>query len=185
MEKKQIVIVHQDVATILYDVRNKAYITGNSRMASGAANYEAGSKMQASEDNEEDDQLKRSLNTYFTGLKSKLGEYIDEETTTTNNLIAELIEEEGILTLAFRLPTNYNNASVDAMGAGIHAYLVDMVLADWFTITNPQDAKSYTDHAKVQLDDVKAALYKRSRPKRPGRPTFPTPAEPENQEGNS
>ena len=172
MEKKQIVTVYQDVKNILYDVRTKAYITGNSRKASGAANYEAGSKMQASEDTEEDDQLKRSLTTYFTGLKSKLGEYLDEDTTTTNNLITQIIEDEEILQLAFRLPTNYNNASADALGAGIHAYLVDMVLADWFTITNPQDVKSYIDHAAVQLEDVKAALYKRSRPTRPGRPDF-------------
>ena len=178
MEKKQIVTVYQDVKNILYDVRNKAYITGNSRKASGAANYEAGSKMQASEDTEEDDQLKRSLTTYFTGLKSKLGEYLDEDTTTTNNLITQIIEDEEILQLAFRLPTNYNNASADALGAGIHAYLVDMVLADWFTITNPQDVKSYIDHAAVQLEDVKAALYKRSRPTRPGRPMFPEPSEP-------
>ncbi len=177
MEKKQIVTVYQDVKNILYDVRNKAYITGNSRKASGAANYEAGSKMQASEDTEEDDQLKRSLTTYFTGLKSKLGEYLDEDTTTTNNLITQTIEDEEILQLAFRLPTNYNNASADALGAGIHAYLVDMVLADWFTITNPADVKSYIDHATVQLEDVKAALYKRSRPTRPPRPEFPKPEE--------
>lgn len=172
MEKKQIVTVYQDVKNILYDVRNKAYITGNSRKASGDANYEAGSKMQASEDTEEDDQLKRSLTTYFTGLKSKLGEYLDEDTTTTNNLITQIIEDEEILQLAFRLPTNYNNASADALGAGIHAYLVDMVLADWFTITNPADVKSYIDHAAVQLEDVKAALYKRIRPTRPSRPDF-------------
>lgn len=172
MEKKQIITVKQHVPTILYDVRNKAYITGNSRMASGTANYEAGSKMQASEDTEEDDQLKRSLTTYFTGLKSKLGEYLDEETSTTNNLIAEIIENEGTLQLSFRLPTNYNNASADSLGAGIHAYLVDMVLADWFNITNPQDMKGYTEHAGVMLEDVKAALYKRSRPTRPTRPTF-------------
>lgn len=175
MEKKQIVTVHQDVKNILYDVRNKAYITGNSRKASGAANYEAGSKMQASEDTEEDDQLKRSLTTYFTGLKSKLGEYLDETTTTTNNLIAQIIEDEGVLTLAFRLPTNYNNASADALGAGIHAFLVDMVLSDWFTITNPADVKIYIDHAAVLLEDVKAALYKRSRPTRPPRPSFTNP----------
>ena len=170
MEKKQIVTVKIDVKTALYDVRNKAYITGNSRMAAGTTNYEAGSKMQASEDNEEDDQLKRSLTTYFTGLKSKLGEYLDEETTTTNNLITQKIEDEDVLTLAFKLPTNYNNASADALGAGIHAYLVDLVLADWFNITNPQDAKSYTEHASVMLEDVRAALYKRSRPTRPPRP---------------
>ena len=177
MERKQIVTVHIDTATVLYDVRNKAYITGNSRMASGTTNYEAGSKMQASEDNEETDQLNRSFMTYFTGLKSKLGEYLDEETTTTNNIVADLIENEGILTLAFRLPTNYNNASADALGAGIHAYLVDLILADWFNITNPQDAKGYTEHAGVMLEDVKSALYKRSRPTRPKRPEFPKPEE--------
>ncbi len=171
-EKKQIVTVYQNVEDILYDARNKAYITGNSRMASGAANYEAGSKMQASEDTEEDDQLKRSLTTYFTGLKSKLGEYLDEDTTTTNNLINRIIEEEGILQLSFRLPTNYNNASADALGAGIHAYLVDMVLSDWFTITNPAEAEGYIRHAGVQLEDVRSALYKRSRPTRPARPDF-------------
>lgn len=172
MEKKQTITVQQDVATILYDVRNKAYITGNSRMASAAVNYETGSKMQASEDNEEDDQLKRSLTTYFTGLKSKLGEYLDEDTTTTNNLITQIIDEEGILQLSFRLPTNYNNASADALGAGIHAYLVDMVLADWFTITNPAESKTYIDHAAVMYEEVRAALYKRSRPVRPARPDF-------------
>ena len=155
MERKQTVTVHIDTATVLYDVRNKAYITGNSRMASGTANYEAGSKMQASEDNEETDQLNRSFMTYFTGLKSKLGEYLDEETTTTNNLVADTIEDEGILTLAFRLPTNYNNASADALGAGIHAYLADLILSDWFNITNPQDAKGYTEHAGVMLEQQK------------------------------
>lgn len=185
MEKKQIIIVYQHVPTILYDVRNKSYITGNSRMASGEANYETGSKMQASEDTEEDDQLKRSLTTYFTGLKSKLGEYLDEETTTTNNLIADTIENEGTLQLSFRLPTNYNNASADTLGAGIQAYLVDMILADWFNITNPKEVKGYTEHAAVMLEDVRSALYKRSRPKRPVRPTLPPPAESDNEESNS
>ena len=178
MEKKQIVTTHLDVKTILYDVRNKAYLTGNSRKASGAANYEASSKMQASEDTEEDDQLKRSLTTYFTMLKSKLGEYLDEDTTTTNNLITVKIEDEESLQMSFRLPSNYNNASADALGAGIHAYLVDMILADWFTITNPSDAQSYAAHASSQLEDVKAALYKRSRPTRPTRPDFSNSNEP-------
>ncbi|MBD5309044.1 MAG: hypothetical protein HDS10_01225 [Bacteroides sp.] len=172
MEKKQVIEVIQDVKTILYDVRNKAYITGNSRMASGAVNYEAGSKMQASEDTEEDEQLKRSLTTYFTGLKSKLGEYLHLTGTTTNNLIAQIIDEEGVLYLSFIMPTNYNIASVDALGAGIHAYLVDMILADWFNITNPPESKGYVEHAALMLEDVKSALYKRSRPTRPPRPEF-------------
>lgn len=69
MEKKQIVTVHIDVKTALYDVRNKAYITGNSRMASGDAKYEAGSKMQASEDTEEDDRAQTEHDHLFHRIK--------------------------------------------------------------------------------------------------------------------
>ena len=37
----------------------------------------------------------------------------------------------------------------------------------WFTITNKADAKEYFELAQVSLDNVKRALYKRSRPVRP------------------
>jgi hypothetical protein len=53
------------------------------------------------------------------------------------------------------------------LGNGIHAYLVDMALGDWFAITNPEDAASYVQHSAISLENVKRALYKRSRPERP------------------
>ena len=72
-----------------------------------------------------------------------------------------------MLKLVFELPSNYNNASADSVGNGIHAYLVDMALGDWFAITNKEDAETYIAHAKVSLENVKRALFKRSRPERP------------------
>ena len=54
-----------------------------------------------------------------------------------------------------------------ALGNGIHAYLVDMALGDWFAITNKEDAQTYVAHSAVSLENVKRALYKRSRPERP------------------
>lgn len=65
------------------------------------------------------------------------------------------------------MPSNYNNASADSLGNGIHAYLVDMALAEWFTITNKADAEDYLNHSAASLEIVKRALYKRSRPVRP------------------
>lgn len=151
----------------MFDIMNKAYLTGQAREAEGGKNYEASSNMQASEDAENSYQLRRSLANAYSSLKSLLGEYLDENRTTTDNKIQAEIDADGQLAMAFKLPSNYNNASADSLGNGIHAYLVDSALADWFVITNKEDAQTYLEHSSVSLEVVKRALYKRSRPSRP------------------
>lgn len=166
-ENKKILTVTQQVKELVYDIQNKAYLTGQAREAEGKKNYEAASNMQASDDGENSYQIRRSLANAFSSLKSLLGEYLSEDKSTSNNLIAKEIDDNGVLELAFELPSNHNNSSADALGNGIHAYLVDMALGDWFAITNPEDAASYVQHSAISLENVKRALYKRSRPERP------------------
>lgn len=168
-ENKKHLTVTQKVKELVYDIQNKAYLTGQAREAEGKKGYEAASNMQASDDDENSYQIRRSLATAFSSLKSLLGEYLTENRTTSDNLIQQEIDNDGTLTLAFTLPSNYNNSSVDALGNGIHAYLVDMALGDWFAITNKEDAETYIAHSAISLENVKRALYKRSRP---GRPTY-------------
>lgn len=166
-EKKKTLTVVQEVKELMFDIMNKAYLTGQAREAENSKNYEAASNIQASEDDESSYQLRRSLANAFSSLKSLLGEYLDENKSTTNNLINNQIDTDGQLTLSFKLPSNYNNASADSLGNGIHAYLVDKAVAEWFTITNKADVKDYIEHASESLEIVKRALYKRSRPTRP------------------
>lgn len=166
-ESKKTLTVTQHVKELIYDVQNKAYLTGQAREAEGSKNYEAASNMQASDDNENSYQIRRSLANAFSSLKSLLGEYLNEDKTTSDNKILDAIDNDGELTLAFKLPSNYNNASADSLGNGIHAYLVDMTLGEWFAITNKEDSQTYIDHSTVSLEIVKRALYKRSRPERP------------------
>lgn len=167
MENRKILTVTQRVKELIFDVQNKAYLTGQAREAEGKKTYEAASNMQASDDVENSYQIRRSLANAFSALKSLLGEYLSENSTTSNNLINQEIDNDGVLKLVFELPSNYNNASADSVGNGIHAYLVDMALGDWFAITNKEDAETYIAHAKVSLENVKRALFKRSRPERP------------------
>ena len=157
----------QQVKELVYDIQNKAYLTGQAREAEGKKNYEAASNMQASDDEENSYQIRRSLANAFSSLKSLLGEYLSEDKSTSNNLIAKEIDDNGVLELALEFPSSYNNSSADALANGIHAYLVDMALGDWFAITNPEDAASYVQHSAISLENVKRALYKRSRPERP------------------
>lgn len=165
-ESKKTLNVTLEVKELMHDVMNKAYLTGQAREAGGMG-YEAASNMQASEDNDNSYQLRRSMANAYSSLKSLLGEYLDESKDASNNRIQTEIDNDGQLTLAFLLPSNYNNASADSVGNGIHAYIVDMTLAEWFTITNKADAGDYTAHATLSLETVKRALYKRSRPVRP------------------
>ena len=166
-ENKKTLTVTQQVKELVYDIQNKAYLTGQAREAEGKKNYEAASNMQASDDTENSYQIRRSLANAFSTLKSLLGEYLSEDKTTSDNIIAQEIDNDGVLTLAFELPSNYNNASADSLGNSIHAYLVDMALGDWFVITNKEDAETYIAHSAVSLENVRRALYKRSRPERP------------------
>lgn len=165
-ESKKTLTVTQQVKELIYDIQNKAYLTGQAREAGGMG-YQAASNMQASDDDENSYQIRRSLANAFSSLKSLLGEYLNEDKTTSDNLIYDEIDNDGELSLEFLLPSNYNNASADSLGNGIHAYLVDMALGDWFTITNKEDAQTYITHSAVSLETVKRALYKRSRPERP------------------
>lgn len=166
-ESKKTLTVTLEVKELMHDIMNKAYLTGQAREADGSKGYEAASNMQASEDEDNSYQLRRSLANAFSALKSLLGEYLDEDKDSSNNRIQKTIDDDGQLQLAFLLPSNYNNASADSLGNGIHAYLVDMALAEWFTITNKADAQDYLNHSTVSLETVKRALYKRSRPTRP------------------
>lgn len=166
-ENKKTLEITQRVKELVYDIQNKAYLTGQAREAEGKKSYEAASNMQASDDEENSYQIRRSLANAFSALKSLLGEYLSEDKSTSDNLIYEEIDKDGVLTLSFELPSNYNNASADSLGNGIHAYLVDMALGDWFAITNKEDAETYIAHSVVSLENVKRALYKRSRPARP------------------
>lgn len=152
---------------LVFDIQNKAYITGRSREAEGTKNYEASSNMQASNDPEDLYQLKRSLSNAFTSLKSLLGEYIDETGTTDDNKIRTQIDSLTSIDLNFLVPDNFRESAVGAMGSCVHEYLVNYALYEWFMITNKVDADTYLKLADGSLAKIKRALYRRLRPNRP------------------
>lgn len=166
-ESKKTITVTLEVKEIIFDVMNKTHLTGMSRKAEDPKNYEATAYMQASEDEESSYQLRRSVNDAFTELKVELGEYLKEDGSTSNNLIKKEVDNDGQLTLAFLLPSNFNNSACDSLGGGLHEYIVDKAIFDWFVITNKTDAETYNTLANAALERTKKALYKRERPTRP------------------
>lgn len=167
MEHKQDINVTLEVKEIIFDIMNKTHLTGHAREAEGKKNYEAASYMQASEDDEASYQIRRSVSNAFAAIKVRLGEYLNEDKSMTQNLIDKEVDNDGQLVLNFLMPSNFHNAAIDSLGNGCHQYIVNRSIADWFVITNPEEAANYVSLADEALDTAKRALYKRARPTRP------------------
>jgi hypothetical protein len=150
-----------------FAIMNKSHVTARSLQAAGKLNYEAAAHMQASEDLENSYELIRAINNAIAEVKVELGEYLNEETTVTDNLISSAVENGELVTLDFLLPSNYNSAAADALGGGIHEFVVGRSIYEWYRQTCPELAEACRADAEAALERAKKALYKRSRPDRP------------------
>ncbi|MBQ8874709.1 MAG: hypothetical protein IJY60_05320 [Bacteroides sp.] len=162
MAKKTITITEY-MSELLYDIQNKTYLTGRSRQT--GANHEEVANMQANDDDENANQIIRSIGNAFANLKTKLSEYLVEEGTTSNNA---LISGEKNLTLTLQMPGNFNQATNDTISTSVHQYIVNSAIGDWFTITNKNDSSDYVTLAAANLDVIREAINKRVRPTRKG-----------------
>lgn len=68
-ENKKDLTVTEEVRELIYDVQNKAYLTGQAREAEGKKPYQAASNMQASDEDENSYQIRRSLANAFSSLR--------------------------------------------------------------------------------------------------------------------
>ena len=155
------VFLNLDRNEIVYDIQNKTYLTGKSRH--DGDNHEKVANMQANDDEENANQVLRSVAMAFANLKTRLGEYLDHTAVSTGN---ELIDMNKDLKLSLVMPSNYNLSTIDTLAEAAHQYVVSMAVADWFTITNKGDAKEYSAMAESSLRIISEAASKRSRPMR-------------------
>ena len=158
---KKVIAITLYMSELIYDVQNKTYLTGRSRQT--GTNHEEVANMQANDDDENANQLMRSIGNAFANLKTKLSEYINESGTSTND---KQLSSTGNLTLSLNMPPNYNNASNDTISTALHQYLVNSAIGDWFTITNKNDASDYITLAAANLEQLREAVNKRMRPTR-------------------
>ena len=171
-ENKKNLAVTIQTKELKFAIMNKTHVTARSLQAAGKLNYEAAAHMQASEDLENSYELISAISNAIAETKVELGEYLNETTTETSNLIDSDVEEGNAITLNFLLPSNYNSAAADALGGGIHEFVVGRSIYEWYRQTCPEIADACKADAEASLDRAKKALYKRSRP---DRPTYPTP----------
>lgn len=169
MAKKDVTIT-LIMSEMIYDIQNKSYLKGRSQTEADAAHR---AYMQANNDDENLNQVLRSIGGAYGSLKSELSEYIEESATTGDNIMQA---NENIV-VNLKMPENFNEAAVKVISEGLHKYIVNMALADWYKQTDPNDSDSYIKLAVANMQEVHDGINKRLRPQRttPTPPTPPTP----------
>lgn len=157
----QTIEINLDISEIIYDIQNKTYLTGKCRRSD--SNHELVANMQANDDDENANQVLRSVSMAFSILKTKLGEYLRLNGTESSNA---LLSPTSRLFLALSMPSNYNLSTLDTIAEAAHQFIVSSAIVDWFTITHKTDAPEYSALAETSLKIIVEAVNKRSRPLR-------------------
>lgn len=160
MSKKLTVTLYK--SELMYEIQNKTYLTGKGRET--GANFEQVANMQASEEEDHQNQILRSIGNAFDDLKTKVSSYLSGTGVTANNIQIDLTQPT--LVLELNMLDNFNFAMSDAVKTALHKFIVNTSLFDWFVIAKPDEAKVYSDLSQNDLTDLREALNKRVRPTR-------------------
>ena len=119
--------------------------------------------MQANNDDENLNQIMRSIGNAFAKVKAELSEVLsDYETQASNALNVETKSK----VLSLEMPDNFNHSATDSIAAAIHQFIVAFVTSEWFMITNKTDTEDYKQLAETSLELLRESLCKRTKPKR-------------------
>ncbi len=154
-------IITIDLDEVIYDIQNKTYLTGKSR--ADGANYQQVAQMMANEDEENANQVRRSIHTALGEIHNALADYCRLGTDSVSNLYDE---KTNSVTLICEMPSNFNQAALNGVALCIHQYVVARAVADWFTITHKADSGDYQAQATACLKTLAESLSKRNRPTR-------------------
>ena len=158
------------MSEMIYDIQNKSYLKGRSLVDQDPARV---AYMQANDDEENLNQVLRSIGGAYGSLKSELSEYIKESASTGNNILQA---DENII-VALKMPSNFNEAAVKVVSEGLHKYIVNMALSEWYKQTDPNDSDSYYKLAGANMAEVRDGINKRLRPVRQEPNAEPAPSE--------
>lgn len=161
MSKKITITLYK--SEIIYEIQNKAFLTGLSRLTNDNAPTVA--TMQVNDQEADMNQIMRSIGNAYAILKTKLSPYMAEiaEKDIDIEISNKLSTVDGNYTLKLVMPDNYNHLFTDAATQSLHNYIVNYALADWFLLTNANQAAIYFDRAEAEITAARYAFNSRTK----------------------
>jgi len=151
---------------ILFDAMNITYLVGRAVEGTAPDSYAAVSYMTATEDENEKQQLRRSIKNADAVIRAEFAEYMTSEQTAGDDELRFDIEGDKY-TYSLSVPSNFANVVIDEIAEQIHKYIVNTAVTEWFTLTNRAAAPDYAAQAATALMRLQLILCRRTRPTRP------------------
>jgi hypothetical protein len=189
MAKRIIITLYK--SELLYDVKNKVHLTARSRAHAQEAMQTA--NMQVNDEEEETNQMLRSLGDAYAKILPKLSPYYQsipeqkqapepcplkkcesaapDEIYLADNILMERGRNREF-TIPLTMPDNFNEAFIGSVTASFHSSLVNTAIAEWFTLVSPADAAAYYEFAERDMEKARMALHARIKPLKRGLGVF-------------
>lgn len=161
MGKRKTVTVRISIKELLFDIGNETYL--RSRTVRDDENFRQAAYLFASEDDENRDRLLRSVKSAWSEVRRELAEYLDESAASADNGPLSAAKD---LVLTLAMPGNFNEAATAGIAESAHEFIKDRAVADWYTVTNINEAPSYARLAAAALESVRLNAGSRRRPRR-------------------
>lgn len=158
MATKRITITLK-LSELLYDIQDKSWHAGRTKQ-----DKVLGSLVQATDDAESLNLLKRFVITATGEVRAALSEWGVLGASSVNNVLIKGGED----VIGLDMPTNYNDGATDGLVGAIHNYIVASALAQWYESTDPQAVAMWTAQAQAELEKAHDCILKRKRPLRRG-----------------
>lgn len=137
---------------LLYDIKNYAFIEGD---VLGEERQHAQHVLVDIGEDGNVDRVTRLLNLYFTKAVELLSPITRVDVICGTSLDDRLSEPDSYV-IDLYLPSYFSQTSVYYLKELIHNYLIDMVLYDWLSITNPDASGRWLSKA----EDAEAEISK-------------------------
>lgn len=147
---------------LLYDIANETFLRG--RALANRDNYKEVAAMYATaEDEGHREKILRTVKKAFTEIRKELSEYLEEERKTANSSGYGNTPD---LVLNLPMPSNFNEAATDGIGEAVHDYMKNLAIAEWYLVTNRDEADMYMQLVNKAMLSLQHAVSRRERPHR-------------------
>lgn len=143
--------------SLLYDIANIAYIVADS-----APELDEKIRSVINDICEEGnvDRVTRILNRAYNDLLNRLYAYTKErvlEESKIDDLFSEPLEYK----IRMMVPEDFSKTTVSALGEYLHEYIVDIVLAEWLSITKKDEVATWQEKADAALGRARSMINDR------------------------
>lgn len=144
--------------SLLYDISNVAFIVGDN---SPDINEKGRSSIMDICTDGNVDRVTRVMNMGINELINKVYPYTKDR-ILEDCILNDLLKESDKYELHMFVPEDFSKTTASALTDYMHEFIVDFVLADWFSITQKNEMQIWKDKSDICIEKIKSVINDRT-----------------------